>query len=650
MPKKSSKPQRGGRGGRLGNFEDKHYFGHDDRVLRNDRGSYLGNRPRVSFKTQARPTRDVPRSLTLACLDEDVQMATSSNNNNNNSRQVIITGRNRRMQRGRNSPVPHRRYRNSLAPRSKRFPIGEINWYKVTIPYGHKYDKDYIINNLLSYIAPETFLPIMYRVFGSEANFYVDDEKIAVALLDCDRKITTTDGYKLLVKVSKSPFPQCEIDAKLKERLKQAMAKRYMHATNALDLSRFHRDPDLISDYFCALFQSPILKAVLDIVSEYIPDLEALNLDGNKLQTTQNLNILNRKFLKLKILYIGDNRIKDINQLDIIKDLKLEELKLAGNPICNKYKSRQNDYISDVRKRFPKLLRLDGMDLPKPILFDVVDEGNKIPLSQRMFVANAKAQEVASQFLQQYFLIFDSENRQPLLDAYVEHACFSMTVSYPPHYTNKLNGYLMENRNLMENKNLMDNRNLYRTNDTNRKQKLLKHGRLPVVSFISEMPQTSHYLHTFTMDISLITDGIMLITVTGLFKELDKKEQPVRYFNRTFIIVPEGNGYCIRNEQLHISQPTDAQLKQLSSQPQTQMIQDPGSQTPSISGNEKSLTVQLSEDVKQQMTMTLSQQTNMNLEWSLKCLEEVSWNYDNALSAFQEFYKRGQVPAEAFNK
>lgn len=116
------------------------YTGHDDRVPRNDRGSYLGNRPRVSFKTQARPTRDVPRSLTLACLDEDVQMATSSNNNNNNSRQVIITGRNRRTQRGRNSPVPHRRYRSSLAPRSKRFPIGEINWYKVTVSIsGHKF-------------------------------------------------------------------------------------------------------------------------------------------------------------------------------------------------------------------------------------------------------------------------------------------------------------------------------------------------------------------------------------------------------------------------------------------------------------------------------------------------------------------------------
>lgn len=634
MPRKPSKTSWGGRGGRSGNFDDKHYFAHDDRVPRNDGSLYLGNRPRVSFKTQARPARDVPRGLALACLDEDVQMATSSNNNN---RQVIMTGRNRGIQRGRNSPVPHRRFRMGLAPRIRQFPIGDSNWYKITIPYGHKYDKDYIINNLLSYIAPETFIPFMYKVVGNEATFYVDDNKIAMALADSDRKITTTDGFKLQVRVSKAGFPQCEIDNKLKERLKQAMAKRYVHETNALDLSRFHRDPDLITDYFCALFRPVMLKAVLDIVSEHIPDLEALNLDGNKLQLIEKLNVLDKKFTKLKILYLGDNKIKDINQIDTIKDLKLEELKLEGNPVCNKYKSRQNDYISDVRKRFPKLLRLDGMELPKPILFDVADEGNKMPPSQRMFVANAKAQEIASQFLQQYFLIFDSENRQPLLDAYVEHACFSMTMSYT-HSTNKLNGYLMENRNL------------YRINDTNKRQKLLKQGRLPVVSFISEMPQTSHYLNTFTMDISLITDGMMLTTVTGLFKELDKKEQPIRYFNRTFIIVPEGSGYCIRNEQLHISQPTDTQLRQLNNQNSETQITNPGSHTPSSSGTAKSLSVQLPEDVKQQMTMTLSQQTNMNLEWSLKCLEEVLWNYDNALSAFQEFYKRGQIPAEAFNK
>lgn len=66
---------------------------------------------------------------------------------------------------------------------------------------------------------------------------------MAVALLNCDRKITTTDGFKMQLWVSKPVFPQCEIDDKLKQRLKQAMAKRYVHETNALDLSKFHRDP-----------------------------------------------------------------------------------------------------------------------------------------------------------------------------------------------------------------------------------------------------------------------------------------------------------------------------------------------------------------------------------------------------------------------
>lgn len=74
------------------------------------------------------------------------------------------------------------------------------------------------------------------------------------------------------------------------------------------------------------------------------------------------------------------------------------------------------------------------MDLPPPILFDLEDQKLKLPPIQRMFIvqSNAKAQEVATQFLQQYFMVFDSENRQPLLDAYHEHACFSMTVNIPP--------------------------------------------------------------------------------------------------------------------------------------------------------------------------------------------------------------------------
>lgn len=141
---------------------------------------------------------------------------------------------------------------------------------------------------------------------------------------------------------------------------------------------------------------------------------------------------------------------------------------------------------------------------------------------------------------------------------------------------------------------------------------------------------------------------MMFITITGYFQELDNKEEPIRHFNRTFIIVPEGEGYCIRNEQLHISQPPEAQLKQLHqlSNQQTQPV------TPALGSVEvaKPMATELSDDIKQQMTMTLSQQTNMNLEWSLKCLQETQWNYNNAFSAFQKFYERGLIPSEAFTK
>ena len=93
------------------------------------------------------------------------------------------------------------------------------------------------------------------------------------------------------------------------------------------------------------------------------------------METVEILCLLKLKLPKLKILHIGCKLIKDIDEIDAIKDLKLQELKLAGNPICKKYDVRQNEYIINVQKRLPDLLQLDGMDLPK----SVMDEGNNLP-------------------------------------------------------------------------------------------------------------------------------------------------------------------------------------------------------------------------------------------------------------------------------
>lgn len=120
-------------------------------------------------------------------------------------------------------------------------------------------------------------------------------------------------------------------------------------------------------------------------------------MDGNILDMVEILRILKLKLLKLKILHIGHNEIKDIEEMDAIKDLELEELKLARNPICNDYQI----LIKDVQKWCPELLLLDGMDLRKPVLSDEVNEGNIMPASARMHKdTNTQTQKISSQFLE----------------------------------------------------------------------------------------------------------------------------------------------------------------------------------------------------------------------------------------------------------
>ncbi|KAK0074006.1 hypothetical protein PV326_012835, partial [Microctonus aethiopoides] len=553
-----------------------------------------------------------------AQLDDDVAMSSESNVN---EKQVIFRGRSRGSLTGAGHySVSQRSRLPQHANKLIRTLIGDCSYYKVN-----------------------------YKIVGRDAIFYVDDHQAAYHLLECDRRITTDDGFKLGIKV-RPGYPNCEVDDVLKERMKLAMAKRYVAETNSLDLSQFHRDPELVQDYFCALFRPIMLTSVLDIVAEAIPNLHALNLSNNKFSIIEKLNVLWKKFPNLKILYIGDNKLKELNQIDALKDLSLEELQLKGNPLCNRYENRNDNYISDVRKRFPKLLRLDGAELPKPIVFDIVEEEVILPPMKIKFVNDPRAEKIAVQFMQQYYTVFDSDSRQPLLDAYHADACFSLTIA-PSSQIQKFNKYLPDNRNLL------------RTNDTARRRKLLKQGRLPIVSYISEMPKTQHYLNSFTMDINLVTEGMMLVTVTGCFKELDTKDQPIRSFNRTFIIVPEGTGYCIKNEQHHLSHPTVDQEKQMlnsqpilstsSSQPQPEqanitnaVLPDPSQQVLQSS----SATEEPSIEIQQQMTMMLSQQTNMNLEWSFKCLKEVQWNYDRAFIAFNDFFKSGAIPSVAFQK
>jgi nuclear RNA export factor len=202
------------------------------------------------------------------------------------------------------SPLPNRR-------------IGGMNliqnhagWYLITIHHGSKYEKDVLLKLLTNALLPTVFNAHYYKIDteNSCAQFYVDDYDVAAKILAQDKKINLPDGFKMIIRVRGS-VPHVKVDEALKERMKLAMVKRYNQQTKALDLTKFHSDQDL-SDVFCALFRPQIMSAVIDIIVENIPDLEALNLNENKLNMFDHLKILSSKLLQLKIIYLANNRVK----------------------------------------------------------------------------------------------------------------------------------------------------------------------------------------------------------------------------------------------------------------------------------------------------------------------------------------------------
>ncbi|KAH0545929.1 hypothetical protein KQX54_004685 [Cotesia glomerata] len=550
--------------------------------------------------------------------DEDVDIEEDDNDASKKESLSLFTRKNR------SKPEPY-----SLSDRSKPsvwkrldYNPTDLNWFQVVLPGVHRFDKNLIISALKDHIKPHTFFPIMYEVSYKKAVFYVDNPEAAENLLD----------------VCTSRFPASEFNEDFKMKVQQAMSIRYVEETKSLDLSCFHRDSNFIDNYFCALFRPDILIYVLEIASEAVPNLEALNLDNNQLTKLENLTILSTCFKNLKILSLANNKIKHESNLNFLKGLKLQDLRLEGNEFISRLEKIKLNYSSVIREKFPSLIRLDGKQLPKKISFDIEDTEISLPSTVKIFTTNQQVLEIAQQFVQLYFNVYDSNSRQPLLDAYLDNAVFTMTIS-PEVLIDKNSSYALRNRNLL-------------CIHNSRRVKLLNKGRLHVVSCLSEFPKTQHLAGSFTLDVKALTGSMMMmmiITVTGLFKELSSEGDVLRQFCRTFIVEQFGTGYCIGNEQFHLANATASQVR-LVLQQMHLGVGNPGYRQ---SQDDKKIIIkedntQLPESIREQMTRALSERTKMNHEWSFKCLSEVNWIYDVAINAFEEHHKRGSIPPEAF--
>nr|CAD7423253.1 unnamed protein product [Timema monikensis] len=625
---------------------------------------------RVSFKPSSnrvvkQSRRDWELAIRSRLEDGDIDMNGAGFSGNNPYISRGSKSHQQRGGRGRNSPLPNMR---------RTLQTGPSNWFRVIIPHGHKYSKEYILKTLQNYIAPQPFIPVAYQIQGTESFFFVDSLSTAEELMNADKKITTKDGFrsmlysmaedsgyvsgggggKLIVKV-RPGYPHVEVDDKLKERIKLVMGKRYNAATKALDLTKFHMDE-----------------------AENIPELVGLNLTENKLYSLEPLTSLVKKAPNLTVLHIGKNRIhevifvckqlRELRQLEYLQGLRLEDLVLDGNPLCDKFRE-QSTYVrrnshqtlftifffmfikcSEVRKRFPKVIKLDGINLPPPIGFDVLDNA-KLPPSKGSFIVVPEGQFMARQFLEQYYQLYDSDNRQGLIDAYHDNAIvFQRGCNNFFYITIFVVGLFFVFSQVNDDSRLInyisESRNLVRINDFTRRQKLLHVGKQNIISCLSQFPKTQHDPMSFQVDLVLFTPQLIMLCVTGLFREPEQKTPPIRSFMRTFVIVPVGSGFCIINEELFITCATTEQLESAFNTPlPAQTAPTPVSPPSQPQGGPV-----LDDATKQQMVEVLAQQTGMNLSWSKKCLDETNWDFQKAVFVFSELHKQGTVPPEAFIK
>lgn len=514
-------------------------------------------------------------------------------------------------------------------------------WYKVTIPKGKKSDKAVLLR-LINENIPTPFIPQYFHFEQDSAVFHIQDKEAADAIRSQSQRHTLPNGFKMIILVKPSSPPANYMDKETVEKLKAAMSRRYDSSAKMLDLSNLYQDSEMSQENLRLPLGRPnVMTQVVTIIEENIPELEGLDISNNRLISLEHLSKLTKICPNIVRINLGKNSVRHLDELDKVKDWKLMELMLDGNELCDKFED-QAAYISAVRKKFPKVMKLDGHDLPPPITFDL-ETNTELPETKGSFFFNPEIQEVLVKFLKEFFTIYDCDNRQPLTAAYQEDAIFSLSASKnnsSDHWQPGLQIYFPESRNLMR-----------KSRDPSQKQRVLMRGKLNVVSKLCLLPKTTHDYNSFVVDVDHVSSTLLSFTVNGVFKEADERSdrQPVRAFSRRFIALPRGQGMVIANDMLTVTNASPSQAQAAFKNPAPTPSSSPVPDTTPVAPFHQAAGPSLTPE-QQQMVQSFSAQSQMNLEFSAKCLEEHQWNYDVAGQAFLTLQKENKIPPAAFVK
>nr|KAF6492674.1 nuclear RNA export factor 3 [Molossus molossus] len=322
-----------------------------------------------------------------------------------------------------------------------------------------------------------------------------------------------------------------------------------------------------------------------------------------------------------KIWDKNNEKVKSAEGLDQGKGLEPGEMSANINPLCTTLPDNSTN-ISSILELFPKLSCLDGQE-PPPLTNFGIEAQKMLPSYKGSFFGSDTLKSLIMQFLQQYYLIYDSGDRHCLLCAYHDEACFSMTIPFiqGDPAPSSLFVYFKDNRNM---KNLKD---------PNLRFQLLKHRKHDIVSSLCVLPKTQHDLSSFLVDMWFQSERMLCFSVKGVFKEVAGRSQgSVRAFTRTFFATPASNcSLCIMNDELFVKDAIPKEAQSLYS------IQLPTPTTSSMTP--------LSQE-QQERVQVFAIQSGMSLQWSQKCLHDHHWDFTRAAQVVALLKTKDMIPEE----
>uniref|UniRef100_G3TXA8 NTF2 domain-containing protein n=1 Tax=Loxodonta africana TaxID=9785 RepID=G3TXA8_LOXAF len=461
------------------------------------------------------------------------------------------------------------------------------SWFKVTFPSGVKYDEKWL-QNLIQSLCTVPFNLIEFPYQKMQAQFLVENASIAFELKKVSSKICIEDKERISIFVRPFTVPyseQKELKSTKVKLIKVTRIKGYEVPQQALDLQRVHSDPDAtIHDIEMGRNFGNCMAASLQIIEENTPKLLSFNSSNNTPHQLLGLPDTMQKAPNIRSLNLSKNEVKSEEELDKVKAV-LASMTWASSVItCFSLLI----FDSSILELFPKLLCLilpssslasgspwlrhhsslahgpsfsltisvshswsalltssslpkDNREVPPPIVFGT-EASKKLPVCKGSIFGSETLKNLILEFLQQYYRIYDHENRWGLLGAYHNEACFSLTHPFNPE--DLVQSWL--------DKNSKGNRNIKKLKDTVLWVQLLKHTKRDVVDFLSVLPKTQHVVSSLVVDMCVHSEKMLCFSVSRVFKDVEGMSPAhVRAFTRIIIATPSSNfSLCIMNDQL----------------------------------------------------------------------------------------------------